>query len=788
MTTRRIVLVTLLVAAILATGGAAHAAPPRYEAALADGTRIFDEEVQGWQSPAAQPMLAGRPLLDAANPFRWLRDNSLEAAAPPDAFVEYVGGDRMPGRVLEYRSGDERTFERLPAHFRIKPPTALSWPGKPGEDVRVSARWLRRVVFEGRGSDRYEPGTVFFRDGSRLPFRSLRFSQGGARLLLDEGTRDVAFDRIAELHLPRADAWDCYFEQLALLSPEATSPILRVEAAYGLTATASLERFVAYNHGSDHPNYWYHVVQPAWSLDPLWIKHRDIHFRTLSRPERVPLSQLEVSSPTANLADGSHWRWRLNQNTLGEVLTSGGQRCGWGLGVHAPSKLSVPLPAAAVRFYARLGLDVAAGSGGCVKASVSIGDAADQSGEGATTLYQSDFIVGSANVVSPPPVELAAVSPAGKELWLSVDAAHAGRPSGADPLNIRDIFDWLEPELELDPAMLKQEVLRRAARHVPAWQGWTLNAAGDAAEPAGAVAIVNRWFPTNQPQGRFFVDAVPRVPVLTLARELDIPTDAEFLVLAVSQFPENTTPAKVQVQFDGQVAGLFEVPRRGGYQDPDPVLVSVKEQRGKRVKVEVMPLPAGPSALVQWRAIAVAAHRPGLIKLFEDDAAFVEALNVGEGEAGRTEAEMYSGAACVLVKGGQRSAAALPSLPVNIREHANLGEFRFIRFAWKQPAGKRIFLELGHDGRFGPDLAGAQPRESFRYDAGEGEPSLTSAVRLGGPAREWMVMTRDLYADFGEFTLSGLSLASPDGDVALFDHIYLGRTPQDFEQIEAKPK
>ncbi len=46
------------------------------------------------------------------------------------------------------------------------------------------------------------------------------------------------------------------------------------------------------------------------------------------------------------------------------------------------------------------------------------------------------------------------------------------------------------------------------------------------------------------------------------------------------------------------------------------------------------------------------------------------------------------------------------------------------------------------------------------------------------------VVTRDLFFDFGEFTLTGLGLAPLDGTFALFDHIYLGKTPADFELVK----
>jgi hypothetical protein len=49
-----------------------------------------------------------------------------------------------------------------------------------------------------------------------------------------------------------------------------------------------------------------------------------------------------------------------------------------------------------------------------------------------------------------------------------------------------------------------------------------------------------------------------------------------------------------------------------------------------------------------------------------------------------------------------------------------------------------------------------------------------------------VVVTRDLFADFGEFTLTGFALSAIDGQAAYFDGIYLGRTSGDFELIETK--
>jgi hypothetical protein len=45
---------------------------------------------------------------------------------------------------------------------------------------------------------------------------------------------------------------------------------------------------------------------------------------------------------------------------------------------------------------------------------------------------------------------------------------------------------------------------------------------------------------------------------------------------------------------------------------------------------------------------------------------------------------------------------------------------------------------------------------------------------------EFVVVTRDLFADFGEFTFSGIALSPLDGEFALFDHIYLSHSPGRF--------
>ena len=52
---------------------------------------------------------------------------------------------------------------------------------------------------------------------------------------------------------------------------------------------------------------------------------------------------------------------------------------------------------------------------------------------------------------------------------------------------------------------------------------------------------------------------------------------------------------------------------------------------------------------------------------------------------------------------------------------------------------------------------------------------------------EWMVTTRDVFSDFGELDVTGVVLHVPDGQQALFDHIYFARKTEDFKLLPAAP-
>jgi hypothetical protein len=169
------------------------------------------------------------------------------------------------------------------------------------------------------------------------------------------------------------------------------------------------------------------------------------------------------------------------------------------------------------------------------------------------------------------------------------------------------------------------------------------------------------------------------------------------------------------------------------------------------------------------------------LTLLEDEAERVAALDQGTGTAELLADDKYSGTASAKVTGQQRTNPALPGMELKIREYPAAGEYRFLRFAWKKRGGEAIALQLAHDGKLGPESAG---KPSYRYHAGPAEMVFGGSLRVNDKVpTEWTVVTRDLFADFGEFTLTGFSLAPIDGEAALFDHLYLGRGPGDFQSV-----
>jgi hypothetical protein len=132
-----------------------------------------------------------------------------------------------------------------------------------------------------------------------------------------------------------------------------------------------------------------------------------------------------------------------------------GVEYGWGFGVQAFNQLEFDLPPFAKSFRTSVALDQVAGTHGCAKGVVSLYDTQHQ------PFFQSAVFVGSKDVSDSGKMDLPDVGQPNRKLILLADPMLKGAPAGADPLEIGDSLDWLEPMIYLDPKRLSEEVARQ---------------------------------------------------------------------------------------------------------------------------------------------------------------------------------------------------------------------------------------------------------------------------------------------------------------------------------------
>ncbi len=633
----------------------------RYLAVFSDATRVEGAVVAGWHEYPAETRLDSTTLDTPDRRLAWFRDRTLPSynvADQANGFIEFVSGDRLPGRVESYTAPTSHT----PEHLVVE--TELSWRLPEADNnrrIRVSLRGIRRIVFALGGRRQVTPRTLFFLDGRKMSYRSLRWHPEGLVVLTERGSQDAAFDEIDEIHFPVADSWESYCRELGKLSPDGHARLIRLETAGGLVATGSEVNFDAVARATDEErsaaqatldrleasqqrletqrstlentrtrmgqikernaasfkrfheqeeqrseehlkrrrqqmerhvksqkdnfvrrerdnlrrhhdarqrleqeledapaddradridaldgmyererkqregelevqladyvqqrqeetrrfaaddrrrreqaqqnrlrstaitqrnidrvilrlaaverelqdvvrqiqlrprigypesssDHWYHKIQPAWCLDPLWIRFGMIRTRQQFAPHEIPLSRLRPVKTDSRSGLGGIRPIRVNRNVDGSPLQGARYEHGWGFGVQADCELQFELPDCAQGFRTRVGLDRLAGDGGCARAAVFVDT------RGGPPLFQSELLIGSAAEADTGWLDVSSHDGRPRRLILVADAAHKGRPPGADPLNIRDFVDWIEPVIQVDPAQL----MNRVAEH-----------------------------------------------------------------------------------------------------------------------------------------------------------------------------------------------------------------------------------------------------------------------------------------------------------------------------------
>jgi hypothetical protein len=345
---------------------------------------------------------------------------------------------------------------------------------------------------------------------------------------------------------------------------------------------------------------WHHVIQPVWSLDVLPVPFKSICMRWSFAPEQVPLDRV----PPAATVSPPLIPWYTNRNSAGRPLRSGADKYAWGFAVHAYSELHFPLPKFAKAFRSRIGLDRIVGAGGCARARVYVGSTNGKSA------YESPLLVGSKKTVDTGRVSLG-LPPAGpRHLVLQADPAHDNRPRGADPLNIRDKLDWLDPQLELDPAGLQEQVRLQAGGVLAASPGWKLKL-----DKRGVYTRTSDLYkPQNTPRrsgaGRFLTMIRAQGQPLIFSREMTIAPADKWLAVHVS-LPTGQSPGPdaVVLRVGERRIKPRKMPIKQFWQDwAAPLLFGLDEYQGKKVTLELTQAIGGKP--MHWQAVTISKELP----------------------------------------------------------------------------------------------------------------------------------------------------------------------------------
>ena len=207
---------------------------------------------------------------------------------------------------------------------------------------------------------------------------------------------------------------------------------------------------------------------------------------------------------------------------------------------------------------------------------------------------------------------------------------------------------------------------------------------------------------------------------------------------------------------------------------PDGVQLDVLRKDIKSIRsldVSLMPESLGVVLKPQDVANVIAwLRRPPIRRvLFEDEPEILKWLNEGGGTASIDTGEKASGRASLKITPLQRYSARFPNWSFKIRKNPGPGEFRYLRLAWKTSDADGVMLEISDNGNW------PEPNDpKRRYYSGKNTSKWKATQISSETPGEWTVVTRDMWKEFGDFTLTGIAPTALGGP-AWFDKIELLR-------------
>ncbi len=304
-------------------------------------------------------------------------------------------------------------------------------------------------------------------------------------------------------------------------------------------------------------------------------------------PEELPLSRLR---PVTNRHFGAFtagWTtYHHDRNADGNPLSVLGERWPWGLGVRAGHELQFDLPECATGFRGSVALDGAAGSGGAAIARVLVDG---------KQVFQSELLVGQRAATRIGPISLDPKP--GTRLTLLADPAHGAGPE-FDPLDVRDVVDWIEPIATLDSLTLARDVAQASDAAATGLAGWSV------APAAGADwRLVNLWDGANRSAPAFRSVLELSAPVtFTLKRRVAPPRDTLVLWIAELASRGHSARSTFEASLSGRSLGVEKTPPLGSQGEMRPIIMPLGAHAGQMVEIAIHIVPTpGKRMLLDWR-------------------------------------------------------------------------------------------------------------------------------------------------------------------------------------------
>ncbi len=162
-----------------------------------------------------------------------------------------------------------------------------------------------------------------------------------------------------------------------------------------------------------------------------------------------------------------------------------------------------------------------------------------------------------------------------------------------------------------------------------------------------------------------------------------------------------------------------------------------------------------------------------------------------------TKDQAFSGKVSVFVTPSQSYNNQMANWRYVIKENpTGKDEYRYIRFAWKAEGGTGVMIQFPDNGSWGavttPCVEPPAPG-TRRYIAGTNVTGWSGICVSKEIPTKWTVVERDLFADFGSFTMTGMALTpfSDGGAGDYYDALMLASKKTEFPKtfsVESRGK